>query len=123
MRVLRYAMTGGAAAVVDLGGFVLLQALGLPLAPAAAMSFGVAALVNFALTARFVFGAAPTRRRLAGFLLGALVGLGVNTSVTVLAAGLLGLPGWAAKAAGIGVAFGVNYLVNARLVFRVPAGR
>jgi putative flippase GtrA len=123
MRLMRYALTGGTAAVVDLGGFVLLQAAGLALAPAAGASFLLAAGVNFVLTARFVFGAAPTGRRWLGFLLGALAGLAVNMSVTVLAAALLGLPGWAAKTVGIGVAFGFNYLVNARLVFRAQAGR
>lgn len=116
-RVLRYAMTGGVAALVDLGGFALLFALDLPLVVAGAGSFGVAALVNFSLSSRFVFGVAPSLPRLPGFLAGAVLGLGVNTGV-MLAAAALGAPPLAAKALGIAVAFGVNYTVNARLFLR-----
>ena len=116
-RLLRYAMTGGVAAVVDLAGFVLLQAAGLGLAAAAAGSFAVAALVNFTLTARFVFAADRTFQRLGLFLAFALAGLAINTAVTVAVGAGLAWPGWIAKCCGIGVAFGFNYLANARLVF------
>lgn len=116
--ILRYALTGGMAAVVDLGGFVLLQAAGAGLAVAAACSFAVAAAVNFSLSARFVFDATPTTRSFGLFLAFAVAGLIINTSTTVLAGATLALPGWLAKCCGIGVAFGFNYFVNARVVFR-----
>lgn len=116
--ILRYALTGGTAAVVDLGGFVLLQAAGLGLGLAAGLSFAVAAAVNYALTARFVFAARPGARSFGMFLVFALGGLVINAGVTVLAGTALALPGWLAKCCGIGVAFGFNYAVNARVVFR-----
>ena len=50
-KFLRYAVTGGSAAIVDAGGFALLVQTGMALAPAAVTSFCVAAVVNFWLTA------------------------------------------------------------------------
>lgn len=115
--ILRYVLTGGVAAIVDLGGFVLLQGVGLGLAAAAAVSFSLAAVVNFALSARYVFAAELSARRFSIFLVFALAGLLINTVVTVLAGTTLALPGWLAKCCGIGVAFGFNYIANARVVF------
>lgn len=120
-QILRYALTGGTAAIVDLGGFVLLQSAGLGLALAAAGSFALAALVNFTLSARYVFAAAPSARLFGVFFAVMLGGLMINTAVTVLAGTALALPGWLAKCCGIGVAFGFNYVVNSRVVFRAPS--
>ena len=116
----RYFLTGGAAAIVDAGGFALLHQVGVPTLPAAVTTFGVAALVNFRLTARFVFAREATGRRFAVFLLAALVGLLVNAGVTVLAEQRLGVPPVAAKIVGIGVAFSVNFMLNLLVVFRRP---
>lgn len=121
-RLMRYVLTGGTAACVDLGGFVVLRALEVALLPAAAASFAAAAFVNFRLTARFVFSTAPTARRLLGFLAFALAGLAINTGVTLAVATLAALPDWIAKLAGIGVAFGFNYLANVLIVFRPARG-
>lgn len=116
--ILRYVLTGGLAAMIDLGGFVLLQAAGAGLATAAACSFVVAAAVNFSLSARFVFDTRPTVRRFGVFLAFAVAGLIINTSITVLAGAAVGLPGWLAKCCGIGMAFGFNFFMNSRVVFR-----
>ena len=56
-QVVRYGLTGGAAAVVDLGLFSALCPAVLPVAPAATVSFLCAAVVNYVLTAKFVFKA------------------------------------------------------------------
>jgi putative flippase GtrA len=117
----RYVLTGGTAAVVDLGGFVALVASGLPVPVAAALSFLLANVANYLLTARFVFGAAPTLRRYPLFLAAASAGFAVNVAVTALLPWALGVAPAAAKLAGIGVAFGANFLLNAGLVF--PANR
>jgi putative flippase GtrA len=117
-KFLRYVLTGGAAAVVDLGGFVLLVGLGVPLGLAAALSFVIAAIVNFRLTAAFVFGARGDLGRFALFLTFALAGLALNTGVTVLGVLQGGLPPAAAKLGGIGVAFLFNFSVNALFDFR-----
>ncbi len=116
-RVYRYALTGGTAALVDLGGFALLQQLSVPIAVAGSASFAVALLVNYTLTARFVFGMQPRLQRLPFFALGALSGFCTNMGVT-LGLNMLGLAPLLAKCAGIGFAFGFNYTVNALVVFR-----
>lgn len=118
-RLRRYVVTGGAAAGVDLAGFALLAALGAQAVPAALASFLVANVANFALSARFAFGHAPSPRRYPAFLAAASAGLCVNVGVT--AASALVLPMLAAKVAGIGVAFVANFAANSRLVFPASA--
>ena len=54
-RLVRYGMTGGSAAVVDLGLFSLLCPALLRVAAAAPLSFVCAAIVNYGLTTIFVF--------------------------------------------------------------------
>ena len=116
-KLVGYAGTGGVAAVVDLGGFVLMVRAGMPPIPAAAASFAVAAGVNYLLSARFVFGARAGWRRFGLFLAMATLGFAVNVSVTAGALTVLGLYPAAAKLTGIAVAFGFNFLMNAFYVF------
>ena len=116
----RYFVTAGVAAIVDVGGFVLLAGAGLMLVPAAASSFSVAAVVNYLASSRFVFGAPATARGLARFFGGALAGLAINVGMTYLAATRFGLPPALAKTVGVGVAFLANFFINATLVFRRP---
>ena len=114
----RYLVAGGVAAVVDLAGFLALLELGFNITLAAALAFGIAAIVNFAISARFVFATDATAKRFGAFLGFALVGLTINTSVTTFAAISLALPAWLAKSFGIGIAFGFNFSVNHWIVFR-----
>lgn len=123
-RVLRYALTGGLAAVVDIGGFALL-ALALPgvLLPAM-LSFLLAAVVNYRASAGWVFGHDwRDGRRAARFLVAAGGGLAVNAGATALLAALVQTPPLAAKVAGVGLAFGVNFLLQAYWAFGQPASR
>jgi putative flippase GtrA len=115
-RLGRYALTGGAAAVADLGGFLLLAPHVAPVILAAALSFLIALTVNFALSTAFAFRAAPSWRRFGLFALAAGVGLGINAGVTAGAAAL-GAPLALAKLIGIGTAFGFNFAANHHLVF------
>jgi putative flippase GtrA len=117
-RFLRYLVAGGAAAMVDVGLFAALHAAPLPTPAAAGLSFLAAAAVNFQLSARFVFGHAPTGRTFARFFLVALVGLAVNVAVTVAGERLLGLPPVAGKLLGIACALAVNFTLNLVAVFR-----
>ncbi len=117
-KLLRYAMTGGTAAVVDAGGFALLVAAGLGVGTAGAVSFCVAAVVNYLLTSRYVFGHERKTRGFALFLAAALVGLAVNVGITMLGFYVFGLPPLVAKLVGIGTAFFLNFLINLRIVFR-----
>jgi putative flippase GtrA len=116
-RLLRYGATGGAAAVVDLGGFALLMALQVPLLLSGTLSFAMAVLVNFFLSSYFVFRMPVTFRRLLAFALGASVGLVVNMGITV-AMSAWGMAPTLAKAIGIWTAFLVNYTVNVVFVYR-----
>ena len=113
-----YLGTGGIAAVVDVGLYVLLTSLGLQPIAAAPLSFSVAAAVNFALSARLVFATAASFARFRMFFLYALVGLGINSAVTAGAAAVFVWPDAFDKLAGIAVAFGFNFLINLMLVFR-----
>ena len=115
---MRYAMTGGLAAIVDLLGFRLLLALQVPIAPAAVSSWLLAAVVNYSLSSWFVFKHTATARRGAFFILVAAIGLIVNVSVTLVSATRMGIDPTLSKVIGIGVAFLLNYSLNARVVFR-----
>jgi putative flippase GtrA len=96
---------------------VLLVNARLNIVVASCLSFCIAALVNYSLTSRFVFNREATLRGLAAFTAAALVGLMVNIGVTLLAIFTVGLPPLAAKLAGIGTAFIVNFVINLRVVF------
>ncbi len=117
-KLVRYFFTAGMAAVVDVGGFVLLAGRGVPILAAATCSFIVAAVVNYLLSSRFVFQSDATTRRFLLFFAAALVGLTINVSVTYLAAVQLGLGPALAKLAGVGTAFLANFAINTALVFR-----
>lgn len=111
-----YGLTGGLAAAVDLGVFWALAAR-LPALEAATLSFLMAAAVNYRLSSQWVFQRDWRQPAQAlRFLLFALAGLGVNAGVTAWLAVPLGP--LAAKACGIAMAFGVNFMMNARWVFR-----
>ena len=117
LRLLQYAVTGGIAAVVDAGGFVLLVNFKLSIVVASCLSFCIAALVNYILTSQFVFNREATLRGFGPFLAAALIGLTVNIGVTSLGVFVMGLPPLAAKLMGIAIAFIVNFLINLRIVF------
>lgn len=117
-KLVGYFFTAGIAAVVDVGGFVLLSRWGVPILPAAAGSFIVAAVVNYLLSSRFVFRSEASTRRFLLFFAAALLGLAVNVSVTYLAATRLDLGPALAKLTGVSTAFLVNFAINTALVFR-----
>ncbi len=117
-KFVRYIGTGGAAAIVDVSGFHLLLAAGMPIALAAGLSWFIAAFVNYYLTSRFVFDQAAGRNRLPQFLLGAAAGFSVNVGVTLICASLIGIPPTLSKVIGIGIAFVINFLINLLWVFR-----
>lgn len=119
-RFFRYVLVGGAAAVIDLGGFVVLNGAGIPLAAAAAASFAIAAVFNFLLSSLIVFRTRPRWRQFLLFATFALIGLTVNTGTTLLAA--LWCPDVLAKVVGIGTAFLANFWMNHTIVFGAAKG-
>jgi putative flippase GtrA len=114
-------VTGGIATVVDAGGFVLLVNAKLSIVVASFLIFGIAVLVKYTLSSRFVFDSKATLRGLAAFAAGALLGLMVNVGVTLLGVFTVGLPPLTAKLVGIGTAFIINFLINLRIVFHSRA--
>ncbi len=118
----RYLLTGGTAALVDIGGFALGLHAGLPLIPAATLSFLVAALVNYLLSSRFVFRQARTLRAYLLFVAVATLGLVLNVTLTTLIAAHTPLLPVVAKVVAIGISFVFNFALNALVVFRPRDG-
>lgn len=116
-RIGRYGLTGGAAAVVDLGVFALLCPAVLAVGPAATASFLAAVGVNYTLTSKFVFANQLNRKRFYRFFVFAVIGLTINVTITVVVARTAPVSPAFAKIAGIGIAFIFNYVFNAKFVF------
>ena len=118
-QALGYLVVGGLAAVVDIGLFHLLTQRLDGLLLAAAMSFAVAAVVNYSLSSLWVYRRAwRSWRRASMFLLFASVGLCINAGVTWWLGGTLPIAPTLAKVGGVGVAFVANFLMNTFIVFR-----
>ena len=117
-QLVRYGMTGGTAAVVDLGAFSALCPAVLPVALAATVSFVLSAAVNYGLSSVFVFNSAIGARKFSKFLAVAAVGLVFNVTVTVAVVDLASVPPPLAKMTGTASAFLLNYLLNIAVVFR-----
>jgi putative flippase GtrA len=113
----RYLLTGGAAAVIDVGGFALLNSSGMGVAEAAILSFLAALIVNYCLSARFAFARELSLQRFLLFAGFAGVGLLINVSVTLAAFAILD-HAVLSKIMGVGIAFIFNFIINAFLVFR-----
>lgn len=116
-----YFLTGGLAAVVDAGGFAVLNHLNVSILPAAIISFCAAAVVNYQLSSRYVFNHSPTQKQFYKFFLVALIGLAVNVSITYWLVQTMALAPVLAKIIAIGIAFFVNFLLNLLIVFK-PKG-
>ncbi|MEM1131183.1 MAG: GtrA family protein [Pseudomonadota bacterium] len=114
-----YLASGGTAAVVDLGAYIVLVHLDLAPFPAAVLSFCFACVVNFLLSARYVFRTDAGLARFRQFFVFAVIGLVINATVTTAVASVLPEPIWLPKLVGIAVAFVFNFLINALHVFRV----
>ena len=114
----RYLLTGGTAAVVDICGFALGLRAGLPIIPAATLSFLAGALVNYLLSSRFVFRQRRSVRAYLLFLAVATLGLVLNVTLTTLIAAHTPLPPVAAKIVAIAISFVFNFTLNVLIVFR-----
>ena len=122
---LGYTLVGGLAAGVDIGAFHGLA----PHLPsvwlAAALSFGVAAAVNYMLSSLWVYRRRWDSLQRAALFLGlACVGLAVNAGVTWWLASTWPVHATLAKVGGVASAFLINFWMNTRLVFaRVGASQ
>jgi putative flippase GtrA len=114
----RYVLTGGLAAIVDIGLFHALVTGGAGGLQAAIASFVVAAAVNYVLTSTLVFQVRRRTARQAGlFLLFASIGCVANTGLTVIIFEAGATPALA-KTFAIGAVFFLNFLMNRFIVFR-----
>ncbi len=126
-RPLRFALTGGIAAVTQLALLALLTRHGWPTLLANAVAFLLAAQVNFALSSTFTWRDRRTgrglRRRWLAFH-GSIASMAVVNMLVFLAV-RTALPTLAASALGIGAAAIGNFIIGDRLVFRqqAPAAR
>ncbi len=120
-----YFIVGGLAAVVDIGGFMLLTGpFGVPWFWAALASFVVSATVNYLLSIAFVFESGVRFRRHHEFalvLLVSVIGLAFNEAalwLMITGAGLARLP---AKVIATGVVFLWNYSARQHFIFRAAS--
>jgi putative flippase GtrA len=122
MRLFRYFLVGGTAAVIDIGVFgVLVKVFGLPWFPVAVCSFVLATAVNYFLSVRFVFKSGvrftPNTELLLVFVI-SILGLAVNQAVLWL---LISRALWDplfAKVTATGSVFFWNYWARRNLVFK-----
>jgi len=127
-RLLRFAITGGSAGLIQLGLLHRLEAVGVTPTVANALGFLMSAQVNFLLSQLFTWADRPLDAtvgesigwRWARFHL-AISGTAALNMLVFAVAGLA-LPDLVASAAGIGAAAVANYLLADRVVFR-RAGR
>lgn len=116
--LLRFSVSGGVTAVVDVGALVALTALGAPLAAATTVAFLAALCVNFAAT-RLLLGdnsVLAVHHQLGRYL----VLLGVNYGVTlllVLGASAMGLHYLVGKGLAIAVTAVVSFVAYRSWVF------
>lgn len=117
-KIVKYAGTAGVAAVVDVGLFWGLSELAMPLAIAAVLSFLVASIVNYTLTAYYVFRSPISFVNYGLFLSAASLGFAINVGVTLYFSEVVGFLPPLAKMMGVGIAFFANFALNSVLVFR-----
>lgn len=116
--MLRFLIVGGLSLAADAGSlFVLHGVLGVWLAPATALAYGIAFFVNFGLNRAWVFG---SNGSVAGQLPRYLALVAVNLGVTVVAVQSLtwlGLPYLYAKLLTAAVLAVANYFASQKWIF------
>lgn len=117
-KIVKYAGTAGVAAIVDIGLFWGLSELSVPVAIAAVASFLVASVVNYTLTAPYVFQSPMSFLQYGMYLSTASLGFAINVGVTLYLSEVVGFIPPLAKLIGVGIAFFANFALNSALVFR-----
>lgn len=111
-----YLLSGGGAAIIDILLFRLFAPV-MGVVAGAAFSFLIAAVANFLITSRYVFGRGGLHRALL-FLVFASIGLAINVAATTLIWHAFHLPLILCKTGGVGIAFLFNFAFNYLFVFR-----
>lgn len=122
-RFARYVLASASATVIDLGTFLLLYAAGVYSGLAAVAGYALGTLLHWFISSRAVFAdrlAEPGLKRggqQAGFVLSALLGLGLTAAI-VTGADAAGFDPRLAKLVAMGLSFVTVWLVRLTLVFR-----
>jgi putative flippase GtrA len=119
LQVGSYFIVGGFCFCIDIGGFVALRSLNVPILTASVLSFVTATLVNYLLCCAFVFRSRRFSRpeEIVRLFMIAVVGLGLNIAVVFLLAKMLQLDPTLAKILAVFPVFAWNYLGRRAMVF------
>ena len=123
--LLRYLIASGVSLCVDMGSFMVLLALGSGAVPAAAAGYALGIVTHWLISSRKVFdgvaerGARRTRQK-AMFLVSALIGMAVTTSIVSLGS-LAEIDPRIGKLVAVAASFSITWLLRSRLIFRAPA--
>ena len=114
-----YLIVGGICFCIDVGGFVALRSLKLPILTASVLSFVTANLANYLLCCGFVFSSGRFSRpeEIVRLFIIAAVGLGLNTAMVLLLAKILWFDPTLAKILAVFPVFAWNYLGRRAMVF------
>ena len=117
-----YLVVGGICFCIDVGGFVVLRSLRLPILAASVLSFVTATLANYMLCCGFVFGRGRFSRaeEIVRLFIIALVGLSLNSMIVLLLAQILEFDPTLAKILAVFPVFAWNYLGRRTIVFEGP---
>lgn len=114
-----YLVVGGVAFWVDIGAFVVLYQLWLPVLAASMTSFILATLVNYYLCYRLAFtrGRYSRLAEIARLFVVAVIGLGLNSLCVWALVSHLPMPPVVAKVLAVPVVLGWNFLGKRQIVF------
>jgi len=126
MQFFFYLIVGGLSFFVDIGAFIGLRAIEVPIITASVTSFGLATATNYLLSVILAFQRGRFRRyiEMLRFLTVVLIGLVLNTLLVWCFVYHLALHATAAKIMAVPIVLVWNYLGRRRLVFgnEIPAG-
>ena len=114
-----YVVVGGICFCIDIGGFIVLRYLGVPILVASAASFTTATLANYLLCCALVFhrGRFSRAEEMLRLFSIAVVGLGLNSAAVWFLAKVLGFDPTLAKILAVIPVFAWNYLGRRWAVF------
>ena len=125
MKIIKYFLVGGMAAVVDIGLFYLGAGVaGWNYLIVGTVSFTLATLVNYVISVRVVFQSGTRFRRsheLALVFLVSCAGLAINQAILYTCISRLAFPLLPAKLVATAGVFLWNYLLRSRFVFASPS--